>query len=136
MLDLLVSLIHYIENRMRVQVGGKYILLVNPQNLGPVSGLHNQLEGSVVAAVIGGRCLQRLRPTGRTDAQPPIGDNPAKELQAALLQVLQVPSFWSDFLAVHAGCAMAATTERSPPSFERGLSTHPSVDSMGSFRAS
>ena len=56
------------------------------------------------------RCSQRLRPTGRKDAEPPIGDNPAKELQAAPLQVLQVP----------AGCAVAATTERSPPAPARG----------------
>src|ERR1700757_2840657 len=48
-----------------------------------------------------GRCLQRLRPTGRKDAEPPIGGNPAKELQAAPLQV-------------PAGCAAAATTERNP----------------------
>jgi hypothetical protein len=33
---------------MRVQVGGKYILLVNPQNLGPVSGLHNQFDRGIM----------------------------------------------------------------------------------------
>ena len=32
-----------------------------------------------------GRCLQRLRPTGRKNAQPPIDEDPAKELQAAPL---------------------------------------------------
>ena len=68
------------------------------------------LEGSVVAATaeelrftqcLEGRCLQRLRPTGRNDAQPPIDEDPPKELQAAP----QVPT----------ACAVAATTERSPP---------------------
>ena len=34
-----------------------------------------------------GRGLQRFRPTGRKNAEPPIDDNPAKELQAAPLQV-------------------------------------------------
>ena len=79
------------------------------------------LEGSVVAATaeelgftycLEGRCLRRLRPTGRKNAEPPIDDHPAKELPAA---PLQVPLFWPDFLAVPAGSAVAAMTERSPP---------------------
>jgi hypothetical protein len=57
-----------------------------------------------------GRCLQRLRPIGRTDSTP-IDDNPAKELQAAPLQV-------------PAGCAVAATTERSPPVPARAWQFH------------
>jgi len=47
--------------------------------------------------VLEGRCLQRLRPTSRKDAEPPIEDTPRKELQAAPLQV-------------PAGSALAATT--------------------------
>jgi hypothetical protein len=35
----------------------------------------------------GGALLATLRPTGRKDAEPPIDDNPAKELQAAPLQI-------------------------------------------------
>jgi hypothetical protein len=35
----------------------------------------------------GAALLATLRPTGRKDAEPPIDDNPAKELQAAPLQV-------------------------------------------------
>jgi len=34
-----------------------------------------------------GRCSQRLRATDRNDAELPIDDNPAKELQAAPLQL-------------------------------------------------
>jgi hypothetical protein len=56
--------------------------------------------------------LQRLRPTGRKDAEPPIDDNPAKEPQAA---PLQIPLFSQTFLTLPAGCAVTATTERSPP---------------------
>jgi hypothetical protein len=34
-----------------------------------------------------GRCLRRLQPTGRKDPEPSVNENPAKELQAAPLQV-------------------------------------------------
>ena len=37
-----------------------------------------------------GRCLQRLRPTGRRGAQPPVDNKPAKELQAGSCK--QLPS--------------------------------------------
>jgi len=60
-----------------------------------------------------GRCMQRLRPK---DAEPPVDHNPAKELQAA---PLQVPMSELDFLAIPAGSAVAATTERSPPATGR-----------------
>jgi hypothetical protein len=79
-----------------------------------------------------GRCLQRLRPTGRKDAQPPIDDNHAKELQAA---PLQIPLFQPDFLAVPAGYAVAATTEPSsnqPP----GRHVHPRGPRIQPERAS
>jgi len=49
MLDLLVGLIDDVENRMRVQVGGKYILPVpDLQNLGPLRGLHNHVDRGIL----------------------------------------------------------------------------------------
>ena len=48
-LDLLVSLIDEVEDRMSVQVGGKYILPVPYlQNLGPMSGLHNYFNRGIL----------------------------------------------------------------------------------------
>jgi len=44
-------------------------------------------KARLLPIVLEGRCLQRLRPIGRKDAEPPFDDNPAKELQAAPLQV-------------------------------------------------
>jgi hypothetical protein len=49
MLDLLVGLIDDVENRMGVQVGGKYILPVpDLQNLGPLRGLHNHVDRGIL----------------------------------------------------------------------------------------
>ena len=47
-LDLLVSLVNDIEDRMRVQVGGKYILAVTDlQKLAPMSVLHNHFDRGI-----------------------------------------------------------------------------------------
>ena len=48
-LDLLVSLVDDVEDRMRVQVGGKYILPVaDLQKLGPMSELHNHFDRGIL----------------------------------------------------------------------------------------
>jgi hypothetical protein len=52
MLDLLVGLIDDVENRMRVQAGGKYILPVpDLQNLWPMSGLHNHFGRGILHGI-------------------------------------------------------------------------------------
>ena len=48
-LDLLVSLLDDVEDRMRVQVGGKYILPVTDlQRLGPMSELYNHFDRGIL----------------------------------------------------------------------------------------
>ena len=48
-LDLLVGLVDSVEDRMRVQVGGKYILPVTDlQKLGPMSELHNHFGRGIL----------------------------------------------------------------------------------------
>ena len=50
-LGLLVGLIDYVEDRMCVQVGGKYILPVfGLQNPGPMSGLDNDIDRGILQA--------------------------------------------------------------------------------------
>ena len=51
-LDLLVGLINQVEDRMRVQVGGKYILrAAHLQNLRPMSGLHNHFDRGILHGI-------------------------------------------------------------------------------------
>jgi len=51
-LDLLVSLLDEVEDRMDVQVGGKYILPVDDlQNLVPMSDLHNYFNRGILQGI-------------------------------------------------------------------------------------
>ena len=52
MLDLLLGLVDDVENRMRVQAGGKYILPVpDLQNLWPMSGLLNHFDRGILHGI-------------------------------------------------------------------------------------